>query len=399
MAVSAGVIAKAAAIVLSNEKLRKGVGWVLAAVFAPLILLVAFVCALASGEAQHNANMVEACFYGTTLSEETPAELESHIQEMRTAFSLLDSAVSSANMQMEDGSSLDPIRVKAVFLALCFDEDAPSRRAAEHFVDCFYTTEEATREVETENEAGDIITEEESYIRTLPLPLSQAYENVSALLGRQIIEEDYKNIDHIYAMIAGDMGDWTYDGEYSFMGGDYSTELDVPVAAADPNKTAEGLAAYVTHAYESGWGYVWGTFGNVLTTEAFASKLAQYPDGVGNYEDFIRENWIGRRTADCVGLIKSYGWYDPETQSIQYGSHGMPDLGANQMYYTASESGTIDTIPEIPGLAVWHDGHIGVYIGNGEVIEAMGTKYGVVKTQLAGRGWTHWLKIAYINYD
>ena len=29
----------------------------------------------------------------------------------------------------------------------------------------------------------------------------------------------------------------------------------------------------------------------------------------------------------------------------------------------------------------------------------MGTKYGVVKTELANRGWTHWLKIPYINYD
>ena len=77
----------------------------------------------------------------------------------------------------------------------------------------------------------------------------------------------------------------------------------------------------------------------------------------------------------------------------------MPDYGANQMYYSALDSGTIDTIPEIPGLAVWKDGHIGVYIGNGEVIEAMGTHYGVVKTQLQGRGWTHWLKIAFINYD
>ena len=30
----------------------------------------------------------------------------------------------------------------------------------------------------------------------------------------------------------------------------------------------------------------------------------------------------------------------------------MPDLGANQMYYNASVSGTIDTMPDIPGLAV-----------------------------------------------
>ena len=56
-------------------------------------------------------------------------------------------------------------------------------------------------------------------------------------------------------------------------------------------------------------------------------------------------------------------------------------------------------MPDIPGLAVWHEGHIGVYIGGGQVIEAMGTRYGVVKTELASRSWTHWLKVPYIRYD
>ena len=50
----------------------------------------------------------------------------------------------------------------------------------------------------------------------------------------------------------------------------------------------------------------------------------------------------------------------------------MPDIGADTMYANATEKGTIDTIPEIPGLAVWHEGHIGIYIGGGKVIEAMG---------------------------
>ena len=56
-------------------------------------------------------------------------------------------------------------------------------------------------------------------------------------------------------------------------------------------------------------------------------------------------------------------------------------------------------MPDTPGLAVWKAGHIGVYIGNGEVVEAMGTKYGVVKTQLEGRGWTHWLEVPGIEYE
>ena len=108
---------------------------------------------------------------------------------------------------------------------------------------------------------------------------------------------------------------------------------------------------------------------------------------------------LPKHTADCVGLIKGYGWLSTDTMAIDYGTHGMPDIGANEMYYSATRKGTIETIPDTPGLAVWKSGHIGVYIGNGEVIEAMGTKYGVVKTQLEGRGWTHWLEVPGIEYE
>ena len=393
MAVSAGVIAKAAATVLSNEKLRKGIGWVLVAVLSPLILIIAVICSLATGGADHNNQAVAATFYGSGYSSEVPAEFRYHIEEMRTAFSLLDSAVSSANGQMDSGNGLDPIRVKAVFYALCFGEDAPSRRAANRFVECFYTTETRTRTVEVVNEDGTVTTQEETYTVAIPLSLYQAYANLEAQLGRTITDDDKSNINHIYTMIAGAAGGGNYNGEGSSM------ELDISAFTDPTTKNAADLVTYAIHAWESGWGYVWGTYGCVLTDSLFAYKLEQYPDGVGNYEDFIRENWLGGRTTDCVGLIKGYGWLNPDTMTIDYGTNGMPDLGANQMYYSASVSGTIDTMPDIPGLAVWHDGHIGVYIGNGEVIEAMGTKYGVVKTELAGRGWTHWLQIEYINYD
>lgn len=390
--------AKLAAAALSDEKTRKGIGWVLVAILSPVILILAALCAVASGGAEHNTNTVNACFYGTEFNEEVPLEYRSYISEMQSAFSLLDLAVASANMQMEGGNSLDPMRVKAVFFALCFGEDAPSRRAANKFVDCFYITEEAVREVEKEYEEGNVTVEEESYIIAIPVSLETAYANVSALLGRELTEEDRSNINRIYSMVAGSMGGGTYDGAYTVSGAK-SIELNASVFKDANTKNADDLVTYAIHAWESGWGYVWGTFGHVLTEGQYASKLAQYPEGVGNYADFIRANWLGGRTTDCVGLIKGYGWLNPETLSIDYGTNGMPDLSANQMYYTASESGTIDSIPEIPGLAVWHDGHIGVYIGNGEVIEAMGTMYGVVKTELEGRGWTHWLKIAYINYD
>ena len=158
------------------------------------------------------------------------------------------------------------------------------------------------------------------------------------------------------------------------------------------------LVQWAISAEAAGWGYVWGTFGQVLTRDTLAAKAAQYPDNVGVYEEYIRSHYLGRRTADCVGFIKGYCWYVPETDSVNYATNGMPDIGADQMYRAAAEKGPISTMPEIPGLAVWHQGHIGIYIGNGYAIEAMGTRYGVVKTRVAARSWTHWLKIPYINY-
>lgn len=407
MSVSAGVIAKAAAMLLSNERTRKGLGWIVVAILSPLILIAVVLCSMGTGTADHNNHAVKASFYGATYSDEIPADYKVHVEDMRTAFSLLDSSVASVNASAADGIGLDPIRVKAVFYALCFGEDAPSRRAANRFVECFYTTEERTRTIQVTAQDGTVTTETETYTVTMPLSLESAFANLASELGRAVTEDDKDNINHIYYMIAGGtlpgtggayLGGGTYDGSYT-RGDGSSIEIDVSAFVDPTTKNATDLVTYAINAYESGWGYVWGTFGSVLTEGLFQAKLDQYPDGVGNYEEFIRDNWVGKRTTDCCGLIKGYGWLDPETMSINYGTNGMPDLGANQMYYNASESGTIDTIPEIPGLAVWHDGHIGVYIGNGYVIEAMGTKYGVVKTQLEGRGWTHWLKVEYINYD
>lgn len=158
------------------------------------------------------------------------------------------------------------------------------------------------------------------------------------------------------------------------------------------------LVQWAISAYQNDWGYVMGTFGQVLTVDLLEAKLAQLPDAIGPYEDFIRSNYLGVRTADCIGLIKGYSWYDPDTGNINYGSNGMPDVSADQMYNQASEKGSMSTMPEIPGILVHAPGHIGIYIGNGYVIEAMGTRYGVVKTAVSSGSWTGWCKNPYINY-
>ena len=390
-------LARLAAAVLSREKGRKTVGWVIAAILSPVILLAVFLCCFGTAAVEHNNFAVSASFYGPAFSSKIPNEYKDHITEMRQAFALLDSATAAVNAKAERGG-LDPLQVKAVFYALCFGDKAPTRRAAANFMDCFYRLEERVETTTTEMEDGSVVVQTTVYYVAVPLPLATVYQKLSAWQGEPVTEEDKANAVDIYAMVAGSSGGDTFDGDY-IPGGGSGAALDVSDLTNPASKNAADLVVYVTNAWQSGWGYVWGTYGQVLTPELFQYKLTQYPEGVGQYADFIRNSWVGKRTADCVGLIKGYGWLNSETMEIEYGSNGMPDIGANQMYYSARHSGTIDAIPDTPGLAVWKPGHIGVYIGNGEVIEAMGTKYGVVKTQLQGRGWTHWLEIPYISYN
>lgn len=392
MGTTAAAIVKATVALLTDPKARKALGWALVAVLSPVILLVAFLCCLASGMKDHNSAMMDYCFYGTGYTGEIPTEFEGQMTAMRASFSSLDSEVASVNA-MTETSGLDPIQIKAIFYVLCAD----GQMSPEAFMDNFYTTEQRTKTVTTTNEAGEEVEVEELYTVTVPMSLSFVYSSLELALGREITPEEKENIQEVYARIAGSGGEG-YNGAY-LRGNDPSIELDVSSFTDPSTKNAHDLAAYATYAWESGWGYVWGTYGNVLTESLLDYKLQQYPDGVGKYEDFIRANLLNGRSTDCVGLIKGYGWLDPDTLTFQYGTNGMPDIGANMMHQNATVSGLISTMPDTPGLAVWMDGHIGVYIGNGEVIEAINTKIGVVKTQLAGRGWSHWLEVPYINYE
>lgn len=204
----------------------------------------------------------------------------------------------------------------------------------------------------------------------------QLISSINSAFGTQLTVEDFGNVMKNIRAMTIDVSDYT-----------------------DPTtKNNLDIVKWAVHAQENRWGYVYGTYGSVLNEALLTGKISQYPNEVGGYEDFIRQHWLGGRTVDCVGLIKGYGWHNTETAQIQIGANGMPDISANAMFENASEKGTIDTIPEIPGLAVWHEGHIGIYIGNGEVIQAANTNVGVIRTPIGQSGWTHWLKIPYIQY-
>ena len=50
------------------------------------------------------------------------------------------------------------------------------------------------------------------------------------------------------------------------------------------------------------------------------------------------------------------------------------------------------------GLALHKEGHVGYYVGNGEAVEWKSFADGCVKTKVAGRGWTSWYRLPFLDY-
>lgn len=159
-------------------------------------------------------------------------------------------------------------------------------------------------------------------------------------------------------------------------------------------KTAKGLVEYCRA--QLGRPYWWGTFGQTATAELLKQKRAQYPE---NYQAADFERQLGQKVHDCVGLIKGYRWCEDPEGAPRY--VGAQDAAVDGLYRQCGRNGDISTMPDTPGACVFRGdmGHVGVYIGGGKVIEAMGHAYGVVQTELRGRGWTRWGMPDWIDYE
>lgn len=153
------------------------------------------------------------------------------------------------------------------------------------------------------------------------------------------------------------------------------------------------LAQYCLAVFAAKWVYWYGTCGYECTTSLYKRKKEQYPSHYtdGRKSGYKADIAAGKMCADCVGLIKSFFWKGGDLNGTnKYGANNCPDRSANGMFSLCKETGEIDTIPDIPGLVVWRDGHIGVYVGDGYTIELKGFAYDCVKKKVTDGTWTHW---------
>nr|WP_295681480.1 NlpC/P60 family protein [uncultured Lachnoclostridium sp.] len=162
-------------------------------------------------------------------------------------------------------------------------------------------------------------------------------------------------------------------------------------------KTNQGLVEYAKK--QVGIPYVMGTNCRILTASRLHSLINTNPAKWFTKERIEQcKKWVGKVTADCQGLIEGY-LNDTDKDGVVESEEGTYDTTADNAYNKATAKGAISTMDKsIIGQCVRYPGHVGVYIGNGKVIEARGFNYGVCITNLSARPWTHWYEHPEIKY-
>ena len=161
------------------------------------------------------------------------------------------------------------------------------------------------------------------------------------------------------------------------------------------------FAAFCERATEKKTLYMWGTYGRKITENLIANKQKQYSTRYSEKRVQFLKNHIDGETlgCDCAGLIKWALWTNGDI-AVTPTYFASTDRGTGGLYREAKEKGGILSLPELAGVVVYKEGHVGVYVGNGKVVECtLGSRGdGVVFSALKKGGWTHWLKLPEIEY-
>lgn len=148
------------------------------------------------------------------------------------------------------------------------------------------------------------------------------------------------------------------------------------------------------YARENKWGYIMNTAGILWTQEKQNATTNVYAKQYG-------QKWVGHYVADCSGL---FSWAFNQLGGYMY-------HGSNTMWnkYCTAQGKLVngkrsDGQVLKPGTAVFKlkgtndRSHVGLYIGNDEVIEASSTETGVITTKITNSKWAEWGELKGVDY-
>ena len=142
--------------------------------------------------------------------------------------------------------------------------------------------------------------------------------------------------------------------------------------------------------------YMVKTYGAGWKDNASAKKNSSYTAAL------YGSKWIDHWVTDCSGL---FYWAFKELGGYMY--HGSNTMWNKYCEAKGKLSGGKRTDGQElkPGTAVFvlkngsDRSHVGLYIGNGKVIEASGTQAGVITTEITNKKWCEWGELKGVAYD
>lgn len=340
------LVVKAAIAAATDKRTWKTIGVIIASILTPFILVIVMITSLLSGTANHNNTAVQLSFHGGVISGQVPEDYRQYIESMRISFSELDAAIAEITPMIESGS-LDSMQVKAIFYSLYFGADSLRGIDYRAFTDCFVRYEERTRTVKN----SDSSEMEETYTAAVPITsLPEVYTNLESTLGRTITYENQANATEIY---------------YRAM---YGTGAPGEIDGSDlwAGWSPEQLADlyYDLPAGEAGEKAV------QLAKTRLGDPYSQVLRGTENY-------------TDCSYLVQ---WVYRQLRVK------LPGTAAEQGKYSVNHGLTISKSNLAPGdLVFWsyepngrylNITHVGIYAGNGMVVDASFSKGKVVYRRL-----------------
>lgn len=170
------------------------------------------------------------------------------------------------------------------------------------------------------------------------------------------------------------------------------------------------------YALDNKWGYILNTWHTKWSQALQNSKVNYMENKYGsNWKNsstaktdssytaaMYGSRWVGKYVTDCSGL---FYWAFKELGGYMY--HGSNTMW--NKYCTSkgklSQGKRSDGQELKPGTAVFvlkngsDRSHVGLYIGNGKVIEASGTQVGVITSDITNKKWAEWGELKGVDYN
>lgn len=143
--------------------------------------------------------------------------------------------------------------------------------------------------------------------------------------------------------------------------------------------------------------YMTGTFGQLVTNDLIDQKSIQYPSSYSEIRKANLRSLVGKNyhAFDCIGLVKAVLWGYP---NVSYALNGVPDINDQMVLSYLLDISTDMNKIEV-GELLHKKGHVGVYVGNGMVVECTTDWSGnVLLSSISQRRWERHGKLCWVTY-